>query len=191
VIPKVDLAMKDFSLTQDPSSNSSKPVVTILNLGNIPLTNPEVLIDLGGNVILKEKVTSTILPGKSIQQILSLELVPETLEYICAEVAPAGDVNIYNDRQCLSMTTSDILFHPYPNPASGQINFDWISFESEDVTVTIYKSTGQMAFKQDFQMIQSGINQLAIDISSLSSGLYLIQFSGAKAKKTFSVSVVN
>jgi len=48
VIPKADLAMKGFSLLEDPDSNSSKPVVTILNLGNIPLTNPEVQIDLAG-----------------------------------------------------------------------------------------------------------------------------------------------
>lgn len=191
VIPQVDLAMTNFSLVEDPSSNSSKPVVTILNLGNIQLTNPEVQIDLGGNVRLKEKIASTILPGKSTQQTLSLQIVPQSLGYICAEVAPAGDVNIYNDRQCLSLTNNDVLFYPYPNPAKGQINFDWISSENENVVVTIFKSTGQVAFQQNFLNVQSGINQLAIDISSLSSGLYLIQFSGAKAKKTFSVSVIN
>jgi len=191
IIPQVDLAMKNFLLVEDPSSNSSKPVVTILNLGNIPLTNPEVQIDLGGNAVLKEKIISTILPGKSIQQTLSLEIVPQTLKYICAEVAPAGDVNVYNDRRCLSLTDTDVLFYPYPNPAKGQINFDWISAENENVAVTIYKSTGQVAFQQNFQLVQSGINQLAIDISSLSSGLYLIHFSGAKSKKTFSVSVIN
>ncbi|HEV8511912.1 MAG TPA: PKD domain-containing protein [Cyclobacteriaceae bacterium] len=191
VVPRIDLAMKNFSLIENPSSNSSKPVVTISNLGNIPLTDPEVQIDLGGNAILKEKIVTTVLPGKSIQQTLSLEIVPQTLGYICVEVVPAGDINVYNDRQCLSMTSNDVLFYPYPNPASGQINFDWISSESENVGVTIYKSTGQIAFKQDFQKVPSGINQLAIDISSLSSGLYLIQFSGAKVKKTFSVSVIN
>jgi PKD repeat protein len=191
VIPTVDLAMKNFSLVEDPSSNSSKPVVTISNLGNIPLTNPEVQIDLGGNALLKEKIMATVLPGKTVQQILSLEIVPQALGYICAEVASAGDIDVYNDRQCLSMTNDDVLFHPYPNPASGKINFDWISSESEKVTVTIFKSTGQVTFKQDFQMVQSGINQLTIDISGLSSGLYLIQFSGAKATKSFSVSVIN
>ncbi len=191
VIPNVDLAMKNFSLANDPNSNSSKPVVTILNLGNIPLTNPEVQIDLGGNAVLKEKIISTILPGKSLQQTLNVEIVPQTLGYICAEVTSSGDVDIYNDRQCISMNNDDVLFYPYPNPAKGQINFDWISSENEDVTVTIYKSTGQVAFNQNFQFVQSGINQLAIDISSLSSGLYLIQFSGAKTKKTFSVSVIN
>ena len=191
VIPQVDLAMNNFLLVEDPSSNASKPVVTILNLGNIPLTNPEVQIDLGGNVILKEKIMSTILPGKSLQQTLNLLIVPQSLQYICSEVSLIGDVNIYNNRQCLAMTSNDVLFYPYPNPASGQINFDWISSENENVAVTIYKSTGQIAFKQDFQMVHSGINQLAIDISTLSSGLYLIQFSGAKEKMTYSVSVVN
>ncbi len=191
VVPHVDLAMKAFSLLEDPSTNSSKAVVTILNLGNIPETNPEVQIDLGGNALLKEKIISTVLPGKSIQQTLSLEIVPQSLGYICAKVALTGDVNIYNDKQCLSMTDNDVLFYPYPNPASGQINFDWISSANEKVEVTIYKSTGQVAFKQDFQTVQSGINQLAIDVSSLSSGLYLIQFFGAKAKKTFNVMVIN
>ena len=191
VVPHVDLAISAFSLLDDPSTNASKAVVTISNLGNIPETNPEVLIDLGGNAILKEKIMSTVLPGKSIQQTLSLEIVPQSLGYICAEVGRAGDVNIFNDRECLSMTNNDILFHPYPNPASGKINFDWISSENENVEVTIYRSTGQVVFKQEFLMVQPGINQLAIDISSLSSGFYLVQYSGVRAKKTFSISVIN
>ncbi len=94
VIPHLDLAMKNFSLVEDPNSNSLNPLVTISNLGNIPLTNPEVQIDLGGNAVLKEKIISTIFPGKSIQQTLSLAIVPQTLGYICAEVALTGDVNI-------------------------------------------------------------------------------------------------
>jgi len=187
----VDLAMKNFSLIEDPNSNSSKPVVTISNLGNIPLTNPEVQIDLGGNAALKERIDATILPGKTVQQILNLAIVPQMLGYICAEVSPEADINIYNGRQCLSVTNDDVLFYPYPNPAKGQINFDWISAESENVEVMIFRSTGQVVFKQDFQMVQPGINQLAIDISSLSNGLYLIQFSGSKVKKAFSVSVIN
>jgi len=190
VVPKVDLAMKDFSLLKDPASNSSNPVVRISNLGNIPISNPEVLIDLGGNAILKEKINATVLPGKSVQQTLSLEIVPQSLGYICAEVTPAGDVDMYNDRQCLSLTGSDTLYNPYPNPANNIINLDWISAENETVVVTIYKSTGQVTFQQNLPMTQSGINQFAIDISSLSSGLYLIEFFGTKVKKTYSVSVV-
>jgi hypothetical protein len=190
-VPHVDLAMIAFSLLEDPSSNSSRPVVTLQNLGNIPLINPLVEIDLGGNVRLKEKINSTVLPGKSIQQLLSLEIVPLALAYICAEATTSGDVDIYNDKQCLSLTSNDVVLSPYPNPASDQINFDWISAEIENVVVTIYKSTGQVAFEQTFQMLSAGINQLAINTAALSSGVYVVQFSGATTKKTFSVTVVH
>lgn len=191
VIPHVDLAMKAFSLIDDPSTNSSRMVVTISNLGNIPLDNPEVQIDLAGNSLLKEKITSTVLPGKSVQQMLSLEIVPQLLEYICAEIELTGDSDVANDRQCISLTSNDVLLLPYPNPAGGQINFDWISAAPEDVTVSIYKSNGEIAFVQNFQNVQSGINQLKINTISLTNGLYLIQFAGTKVKKAFRVMIVN
>ena len=191
VIPHIDLAMKNFSLTKDPSINSSKATITISNLGNIPFTNPEVDIDLGGGALLKGNLTGIVQPGQSVVQTLGLEIVPQAISYICANVVVANDANSANDKQCLTLTGEDITFSPYPNPVVGSVNFDWVSSSSENVTVTIYESTGQPVFEQIFHNVPLGLGQLSISTSSLANGLYLIRFSSAAMQKTFRMVVAN
>jgi PKD repeat protein len=191
VIPQVDLAMQGFSLVNDPTSGSSRAVVTVYNTGNIPLTNPEVKIDLGGGAIVKEAIQETVIPGKSVTATLALEIIPRSIDYICAIVNATSDINPANDEKCVSITNSDYLFAPYPNPASGKINMDWISASSEEVKVSVYKTTGELAFQQQFSNVTPGLVQLSISTTSLSNGLYLIRFEGAKEQKTFRIMVAN
>ncbi len=191
VIPRIDLAMKSFSLKEDPSTSSSKATVTISNLGNIPFTNPEVDIDLGGGALLRENLAAIVQPGQSVVQTLDLEIVPQSISYICANVIVANDVDFANDKQCLTLTGEDVIFSPYPNPVVGNLNFDWVSSSAENVIVTIYQSNGQVTFEQTFQNVLIGLGQLSINTSSLANGLYLVRFSGAKAQQTFRIMVAH
>lgn len=192
VIPHIDIVMNSFSLTDDPSSNSSKPLVSILNSGNIPLVNPEVVFDLGGGVLLKEKIAGTVKPGKSIVQTLDVQIVPQSIQYVCAEIDVADDVNSTNNKQCISLSNEDVVMNPYPNPTtSGQLNLQWIGATQENVRVTVYTSDGQIAFQQNLDDRQSGLSQLTIDTSSFANGLYLIQFVGGKITKTFRIVIAN
>lgn len=191
VIPKVDLAMQNFALVNDPTSGVSRAVVTIYNSGNIPLTNPDVKIDLAGNAMLKEAIQGTVIPGKSVTTTLSLEIIPRSLDYICAMVNAISDVDPSNDEKCLSYSNSDYLFSPYPNPATGTVNMDWISAAAEEVKVSLYKTTGELAFQQQFSNVAPGLVQLSISTATLSNGLYLIRFEGARDQKTFRIMVAN
>jgi hypothetical protein len=192
VIPHVDIVMNSFSLSNDPNSNTSKPVVSILNSGNIPLVDPEVVIDLGGGVSLKEKVAGTVQPGKSIVWTMDLQIVPQVIRYVCAEIDIAGDVNVANNKQCISLSNDDVLMDPYPNPSSsGQVTFQWIAAAQENVQITIYRSNGEIAFAQTLNATQSGLGQLTINTSSFANGLYLVQFAGSKINKTFRIVIAN
>lgn len=191
VIPRVDLTMQNFSLANDPTTGSTRAVVTIYNSGNIPLTNPDVKIDLAGSAMLKEAIQGTIVPGKSVTTTLSLEIIPRSLDYICAIVNATSDIDPSNDEKCLAGSNTDYLFSPYPNPASGNVNMDWISSANEEVKVSVYKTTGELAFQQQFSNVAPGLVQLSISTTSLSNGLYLIRFEGAKAQKTFRIVVAN
>ncbi len=191
VVPHLDAIMKNFTLTNDPSTNSSKAQVTILNSGNMPLTNPEVDIDLGGSATLKANVTGVLQPGKSIVQILSVEIVPQLLGYVCAEVIVANDADTANDKQCLTLSSEDVIFSPYPNPATAIVNFDWVSSTTENVSITIYKSNGEVISEQNILNVPAGLGQISLNTSSFSGGLYFIRFSGSKTQKTFRVMVAN
>jgi len=191
VIPHIDLVMNNFSLLNNSSSNSSEVIVTISNAGNIPMTNPEIDIDLGGNATVKENLTGTIRPGKSYQQTLNLGIVTQYLKYICVDIDAENDVDLANNKLCETLSGIDVVQTPYPNPAKEQIHFDWISSSQENVRVVIYTSTGEIVFEQTFDSVQEGLNQLSINTSSLSNGLYLIQFNGSKTSKTFKIAITN
>ncbi|MGC4021901.1 MAG: T9SS type A sorting domain-containing protein [Cyclobacteriaceae bacterium] len=192
VVPRIDLAMSNFSLTNDPNTNSSKAVVTILNYGNIPLIDPIVDIDLGGGALVKENVSGMIRPGQSLTQTLGLEIVPQSIPYICAIVEATSDVDIANNKQCVSLSSDNIVMEPYPNPVhDGIVNFDWINNNQEDVEVLVYKSNGEVAFQQNLSQLQIGLSHMSINTSGFSNGLYLIQFVGGSTKKTFRFIVAN
>lgn len=185
VIPSVDLAMQNFILRND------SIIVTLRNAGNVPLSNPKVEVDLAGGVLLKETVEGVLGPGKSITSKLNLEIAPQSIEYLCALALVANDINDTNDKKCLSLTGSDFIFTPYPNPSSGKINVDWVSTSDEQVKVSIFTLTGEVAFVQQFPLVASGLVQLSINTSALSNGLYLIRFEGSKVQKTFKIVVAN
>jgi len=148
-------------------------------------------VDLAGGVLLKETVEGVLGPGKSITSKLNLEIAPQSIEYLCALALVANDINDTNDKKCLSLTGSDFIFTPYPNPSSGKINVDWVSTSDEQVKVSIFTLTGEVAFVQQFPLVASGLVQLSINTSALSNGLYLIRFEGSKVQKTFKIVVAN
>lgn len=192
VVPHIDIVMNNLSLTNDPNSNSSKAVVTILNSGNIPLVDPEVLIDFGGNASVKEKISGLVRPGKSIVQTLGLQIVPRSLQYICAEIDVPDDVNSGNNKQCVSLSSEDVVMTPYPNPSTaGQVTIEWVGAVQENAVITIFRSNGEIAFEQKMDEVNVGLGQLTINTSSFSNGLYLVQFSGSKTKKTFRIMIAN
>jgi hypothetical protein len=156
------------------------------------LVDPGILIDFAGGGSVKEKVSGLIRPGKSITQTLGAQIVLNAIQYICAEIDVADDANTLNNKQCVSLTNDDVVMSPYPNPSgSGQVTIEWVGASEENARVTIFKSNGEIAFKQNLDALQSGLGQLTINTSSFTSGLYLIQFAGNKITKTFRIVIVN
>jgi hypothetical protein len=192
VIPRIDIVMNNLSLTNDPNTNSSKAVVTILNSGNVPLVDPEVFIDFGDGASVKEKISGLVRPGKSLIQTLGTQIVPRSVDYICAEINVTDDIDIHNNKQCVPLSDEDVVLAPYPSPStSGQVTIEWVGAAQEDVVITIFKSNGAVAFEQRLDKNQAGLGQLTVNTSSFGNGLYLVQFAGSKTKKAFRIMIAN
>ena len=185
VVPRVDAGLTGLQFTRDPSSGEWQALFVIDNAGNLPLTNPTILVEISGNVTLKEKLSLTVLPGQSTSQILNYSLLPGGLDYICLSVDVAQDVSIYNNKQCASLTDETIAFEPYPNPVNGELHLDWIAAASGIAQLTIFNSTGAKAFDRSVEASTAGLNQIRLDVSNLSPGMYLIVFNYSGQKKTF------
>src|SRR5258706_67395 len=185
VVPRVDVALTGLQFIRDPASGEYRALFVIDNAGNLPLTNPNILVEISGKLTLKEKLNVTVLPAQSTSQILNFSLLPGGLDYICLTMDVDQDVSVYNNKQCASLTDETIGFGPYPNPANGELHFDWIASTSGVAQLTIFNNTGAKAFDRSVEATEAGLNQIRLDVSNLSPGLYLVVFHYAGRKKTY------
>jgi PKD repeat protein len=189
VVPRIDLAMKDFYLTTD-ASNALQPVVTIVNKSNISIKDPVILVDVTGGSLVKKKIIGILKPNQELTQMLDFQLVPQLIRYVCAEVEAVGDVDLFQNRKCLSLQGDEIVFAPFPNPAKAELNLDWINVDGGTVNFQIFNSKGSVCLEQSVTNLSAGINRLVVNTSGLSSGVYLIRFSDNKTTQSYRFFVV-
>lgn len=189
VIPQINAVLSGFSLTAN-SDGTLKAMVTVENRGNIPISNPDVYLDLSGLTQVKEKISGTIQPGYFITRMLTSAVVPENLKYACAEVLITGDSNSFDNRECINLDNEIVFIQPYPNPANDIIYLDWINQDFESLQVIIYNSSGQVVLNQTYSDLLPGLNQVQINVSQLAPGIYLASYSSGGAAKSLRFSIV-
>lgn len=189
VIPQINAVLSGFSLTAI-SDGTLKAMVTVENRGNIPISNPDVYLDLSGLTQVKEKISGTIQPGYFITRMLTSAVVPENLKYACAEVLITGDSNSFDNRECINLDNEIVFIQPYPNPANDIIYLDWINQDFESLQVIIYNSSGQVVLNQTYSDLLPGLNQVQINVSQLAPGIYLASYSSGGAAKSLRFSIV-
>ncbi len=77
----------------------------------------------------------------------------------------------------------------YPNPYNGKTYVDVTLAKVSDVTIEISNTIGQVLSAKTFQNLHSGVNQLTIDGSSLSKGLYFYTVKAGSESSTKTMSV--
>ncbi len=184
VEPKTDLSLTSLELLSDPNSGSLRPLVTIKNNGNIAVANFSILIDLSGGGSIKEKMQINLQPNQSFTQALVSELLPNGLNYVCAQVILEKDENLFDNKRCSLLEDDVILFAPYPNPCQGQLYMDWIAASGDVANLVIFNSTGANAYEKKITATQPGLSQIILDISTLGPGIYFVVFSYGSFTKT-------
>ena len=185
VLPKVDASLTDLQFVRDPSSGLLQTLFVIDNEGNLPLSNPTIVVELSGTATLRENLNLVVLPGETSAQVLKYSLLSAGLKYICLRVEVGQDVNPSNDKECVSLDQETILFAPYPNPVNGELHFDWIATGDAPPQIAIFNAAGAKVFDQQLESGQPGLNQIRWDISNLGPGLYLALINYPGLKKTF------
>lgn len=190
LIPSINVVLSDFYLVAD-VSGTLQPMLSILNKSNLSITNPDVLLEVESNGLIKKKLVGKILPDQTLTLPIDLQIVPRNASFICAEVDIPNNVADFDKRRCIPLSTNEVLFAPYPNPAKAEMNLDWISVDATAVKVVIVNSTGAIVYQQSFTSIAAGLNRLQIDTSSLPNGLYFITFSSDKTTQSFRFATAN
>lgn len=188
VVPQINAMLSGFWLKGN-ADGTLNATVTVENKGNITITNPEVYLDLSGVTEVEERISGTIPPNQSITHTLTSTILPVNLKYACAEVFITGDANTFDNRECTNLENEITFVQPYPNPASDIIYLDWINQNLESIQVIIYNSTGQAVLNQTYSNLLQGLNQVEINVSQLTPGIYLASYSTGNNLFSFRFSV--
>ncbi len=184
VVPSYNVVMSDFRLVSA-TDGSRKAEVTLWNKSNIPVVDPEVVLDVSGGPLIKETIKRKIMPDQVVTQNLGISIIPRSLTYACAECLLKDDIELFNNIKCITLTEDDILFIPYPNPVQNQLSFDWISTTTDEAHVMIYNARGEKIFDQRWDTIITGLNKLSVPTESWGNGVYFLTFSQNGENHTF------
>lgn len=188
LVPNINVMLSDFRATPD-GSGILQPTVSIVNSGNLPVSNPDLLIDVASAGLVRKKLNARILPNQTMSVPVDLQIVARSAGYICAELVVPNNTADFDKRRCLPLGSDEILFAPYPNPAADILNFDWVSTQARPVSVIVFSPGGSEVFRQQVESIAAGLNRLQIKTTELPNGLYYILYSDGTTTKSFSFAV--
>jgi hypothetical protein len=82
----------------------------------------------------------------------------------------------------LSATTtpSEALFNVFPNPTTTELNLNYTDMEDAEAQLNIFDITGKLVMQQKVQ----ANNNHSIDVSNISTGVYIAQLLGANINKS-------
>ncbi len=185
LVPAIDLVLTGFSLSPDAINGQLRSTITITNNSNIPLQTAEVALHLSEKAMVSEAVTMNLEPGESGTQTLSFTFSPDQLDarFVCAEILSEKDIAQDNNKRCLSFTSEDYIFAPYPNPSTGTVQIDWVSEKAGSAQITVYNSLGKREYEWETASA-AGLNQSVHDFSFLSAGMYFITIQTATSLQT-------
>jgi PKD repeat protein len=190
VIPQINAAVADFRLEAIPGSNDYSPVVTIENKSNVALIDPLVYLDISGNATVSQSIQAIIKPDELLTYRFSTNIAPQSLEFACAEVKVTADVYAFDNRQCVNLVDEYVSIGPYPNPASDELMLEWINNFDEPMDLVIYNAAGQTVISRKYEPSLKGLNQVKLDVSALSSGIYFVSYSIDGQAQNFRFSIV-
>jgi hypothetical protein len=85
--------------------------------------------------------------------------------------------------ESLIVNQPNSIFTAQPNPAVFNLQLNYQSNQSGIVAITVYNLMGQKMMSS-VQNAQAGFNQFQLDVSKLTSGIYLLEMNDGKMKQT-------
>ena len=156
--------------------------VSIENFGINTASNFDVNYQFNSGTTITETVTTTVAPGNTINHIFITPIPPMTpgspSAQLCAWTSYSVDPNPINNQFCnmLNAPTTGVneqalsKINIYPNPTTGKLYLE--NLPKESVLVEILDINGKTIYKT------TKLIGKAIDISSLTSGIYQIKLEG-------------
>lgn len=186
IIPELDIELTSLSLVPT-STGESDILLTIKNNSNFPVNNIEAIIDISGEALISETITTTIQPSEVYSHILTTGIVDRKngYTYLCVELAVDGEADIQNNKKCLNNDATTVVMAPYPNPGSENLNLEWVAPVPGNAEIHIFDPNGRKVYEDILSDLKPGLNQTTIPVSLLHPGMYYLFFVSEGVRKSF------
>lgn len=180
----LEVAINGLQLIEFPDG-SIRPAVTILNNGNVPVSNVGLILKMPGPVVL-DRIPETIKAHTSYRHVFDFEF-PSQYDggYFCIE-ADVDDTEKNDNTACLSLDANFTVVAPHPNPAHGQLNLSWILKEDGIVNVEILNSMGQQISELRVDC-QEGLTPLTLNTTGMGPGVYIVKIKYKQISRVYRV----
>ncbi|MEZ5048285.1 MAG: T9SS type A sorting domain-containing protein [Saprospiraceae bacterium] len=74
----------------------------------------------------------------------------------------------------MALGTRDLVERIFPNPTTNAITVDFVSISDQAITVELFDITGKIIYQKKYN-VTIGSNNLNLDMSQLSSGVYMLR----------------
>ncbi|MEP2668344.1 MAG: PKD domain-containing protein [Cyclobacteriaceae bacterium] len=186
IIPTLDIELT--SLTSIPAATGeSNILLTLTNKSNFPVNNIKAVVDIAGEALISETITATIQPSEVYSQILSAGIIGTRNgnDYLCVELVVDGDANTENNKQCINNDNATVVLAPYPNPASDELNLEWVAAATAAAEIHIFDPTGRKVYEHMFSDLEPGLNRVTISLGLLNPGIYYAFFVSEGVRRSF------
>ncbi|MBW8050459.1 MAG: PKD domain-containing protein [Cytophagales bacterium] len=157
----------------------------ILNSGTRVINSLDLILEIGGSLVVKEKWTGTLKAGEVLYYNFAaqvLKSLTSELPYFCVIADnPNNETDEIpgNNRQCelCTLLVDDFTVLPLrPNPAKDQVKISFILPYKEDIIISLFDILGKEITNFIPENINKGYNELIIDVTYLVKGVYILHY---------------
>jgi PKD repeat protein len=173
IAPTPDVELETINVLRNPDG-SGKLIITIYNKGNTIIRDLPVTLDFEGKLLLQESISTAIFPEGRFNFVFNSSIIDEgSLRYVCAFIDVDNDLVPEDNRSCREFQNALYVFPAYPNPASRQVAFEWMSAPGSTVIVLLRDALGRTIFRDQLTG-SSDLNRGTLDVSNLRDGVYFL-----------------
>jgi len=114
----------------------------------------------------------TLTSNSNIENIQALAVIVFVQNDVTKEIYQSGYAELSAG---IGDNSQNSIIKVYPNPISNYLNIDYYNSSNDNVEVEIYSNTGQLVHKRLQSNTMSGMNQMGVNLSGLSDGIYLLK----------------
>jgi PKD repeat protein len=192
--PLSDVALSNLSLLSS-EDEQLRLLLTLENRGTLPLSGFEISLRLDELLGISETFEDTLQIGERINYPLDFSFTSRPnqatqIRYACVTLGgiPAEE-RLSDNRACVNLQESFSIIPPYPNPAADALVFSVVLPEAGPITYSLIDSEGRQVQAREISQTRSGLNNVALDLSSLVDGVYLLQVGYRGQQESFRVLV--